>query len=423
MNKEILRIALPAIISNITTPLLGLADTAITGHLGAAVYMSAIAVGGTMFSMVYWLMNFLRLGTSGLTSQAYGAGDYECTLRILRRGLVTALILSAAMIALHVPLSGLLLSIIEADADTTSMAATYFGIVIFGAPAVLSTYVLTGWMLGMQNSRLPMYMALVTNVVNILISLALVYGAGMKIEGVAIGTVVAQWAGVITGAVMMRSIMRRGGTACAHELSLVKYLRMNIDIMLRTLCLVGVTVWFTRIGASMGQAVLAANAILMQLFILFSYFMDGFAFAGEAIAGKYYGAKDWSSLNGAVRGILRWGLWVTALFTVVYLIAGQWIVDILTDDYDVRQSASAYLVWVIFVPAAGVLAFVWDGVFIGLVWMRRMLVTMIAAVGVFFVSQAVLTSHYGNHGLWLAFILYLFTRGAVQTLIYLRHRG
>lgn len=420
MNREILRLALPAIISNITTPLLGLVDTAITGHLGAAVYLAAIAVGSTMFSMIYWLMAFLRMGSSGMTAQAYGANDMPTCQEILRRGMAIALISSVLMIASSPWLSGLLLYLMDADPSTTLLARRYFLIVIWGAPAVLGTYAMSGWFLGMQDSRAPMWMAIVTNIVNIATSLVLVYGFEMKIEGVAIGTLVAQWIGFGVGIYFYMSYRKRlmiSGMS-KTSVSMRRFFKVNSDIFLRTLCLVAVTVWFTRTGAQFGTSILAANALLMQLFILFSYFMDGFAFAGEALAGKYYGAKDPVRLLIAIKGIFHWGIGVAVLFTCIYILGGDWIVNLLTDDFGVRIAATTYLPWAIAVPAAGVVAFVWDGIFIGLTWTRQMLWTMIAAMIIFFILYFILTPSVHNHGLWIAFVSYLLMRGIVQSIIY-----
>lgn len=432
INKEILRLALPAIVSNITTPLLGLVDTAITGHMGGAVYVGAIAVGGTMFSLAYWALNFLRMGTSGLTSQAYGAelaagGEKGLTSLLLMRSLAVALCLAVLIIAAAPWLADVLLWFLDADSATTAMARRYFMIVVWGAPAVLGVYALSGWFLGMQDSRAPMWMALLTNVANIAVSLVLVYGFGYKIVGVACGTLVAQWLGFGLGLALslggyrvLRSMKGGDWRRVGEWRSLRRFFSLNADIFLRTLCLAMVTMWFTRAGASVSPTVLAANALLMQLFILFSYFMDGFAFAGEAMAGKYYGARQSDMVSATVRGIFVWGAVVAAVFTLAYGAGGRSILRLLTSEASVVEAASAYLPWVWAVPAAGVAAFVWDGIFIGLTRTRDMLLSMAVASGAYFIVYFALHRVIGNHGLWLAFITYLALRGIIETVLFRR---
>lgn len=427
VDKEILALAGPAIVTNITTPLLGLVDTAITGHLGSAAYIGAIAVGAGMFSLAYWPMNFLRMGTSGLASQAYGAsrGDArrndEC-FRVLYRALVLGLALALAIVLFSPLISRGILLFMDADAATAEYAGRYFGIVVMGAPAVLCTYALAGWFLGMQDSRAPMWMSLAINVSNIALSLALVYGAGMKIEGVAVGTLASQWIGLAVG---IGIGVRKYGiglpddwASLRDERQLGRFFSVNTDIFLRTLCLAAVTLWFTRSGSRQGGDVLAANALLMQLFMLFSYFMDGFAFAGEAMAGKYYGMGDGAKLRITVGGVFAWAFGVACIFTLIYLFFGSDIMEILTDERRVVAIAMDYLPWALAIPVAGTAAFAWDGIFIGITFTRQMLASMAIAVAVYFGCYAAFEPRMGNHGLWLAFICYLGVRGAVQTAQY-----
>ena len=303
---------------------------------------------------------------------------------------------------------------LDADDAVRPLADRYFCVCIWGAPAVLATYVLNGWLLGMQNTRLPMAVAVTTNVVNIALSLTFVYGFGMRIEGVALGTLLAQW----TGAVIFRAaVLRkyRPRTVARRRLldpgALRRLFSINTDIFLRTLCLVAVTVWFTRAGAMQSVSVLAANALLMQLFMFFSYFSDGFAYAGEALAGKAHGAADRAGLRLTVRALLQWGGAIALAFTAIYFVAGEAILRLLTDDGDVIDTALEYLPWAVSVPACGILAFVYDGIFIGLTATRRMLASIALSAAVFFAAYALAFPTLGNHGLWLAFLLYLLIRG------------
>lgn len=421
-DRDILSIAVPSIVANITTPLLGLVDMAIVGHMGSPAYMAAIALGGTMFSMIYWVFAFLRMGTSGMTAQAVGAGDIAERDAALFRAMSVAMLIGVSLIALQVPVCRVMLHFFGGDATASAFAARYFDILIYGAPATMGLYVLNGWMIGVQNSRLAMRTSLIINVVNIAASLMLVYAARMGIAGVATGSLIAQWTGFAAGCIMIRRYRPHIGQfrRLFETGRLKRFFSVNVDIFLRTLCLVAVTVWFTRAGAGQGDIVLAVNALLMQLFILFSYMMDGFAFAGEALAGKLTGAGDVRTKHAVVRRLFVIGGGVSIAFTVVYALFGREILGLLSTEAPVVAMAQEYLWWGVSVPLAGVTAFVWDGVFIGETRTRQMLLSMAVAMVVFFTVYLTLYPSLGNHALWLAFILYLAVRGVVQTVFYLR---
>jgi MATE family multidrug resistance protein len=425
LNRDIMAIALPAIISNITTPLLGLIDTSIVGHIGSAAYIGAIAIGSAIFNMIYWLLGFLRMGSSGLTAQAYGANDSRRISLIIARAIIIALSTSAVIILASSPIAHIMLRFMGADTTTTLLARKYFSICIFGAPAVLSTFAVSGWFLGLQDSKTPMIIALITNISNIIISLVLVVVFDLKLVGVALGTVLSQWIAfgyaayhiLSHGMIDFKQISRR---ALFNKAELTKLFRLNSDIFLRTLCLVMVTLWFTHAGASQEVNTLAANTILMQLFMLFSYFIDGFAYAGEAIAGKYYGRNELNSLNRLVNMLLKIGGIMSLCFSAIYLIGGDIIMHILTNNTDVIATAHDFLPWAACTPLLGFMAFTYDGIFIGLTWTRRMLYTMLASMLAFFTSYFALYSTFGNHALWLSFCLYITSRSLIQHLIYHR---
>lgn len=420
VDKSILAIALPAIVSNITVPVLGLVDVAIVGHFDDAAFIGAIAVGATMFNMLYWLFGFLRMGTAGLTAQAYGAEDRRSADNTLARALLVAVLGAALLIILARPLGTLLINFLDADDAVAPPARQYFLICIWGAPAVLGTYVLNGWFLGMHNTRLPMAIAIITDVVNILVSLSLVFGAGMRLEGVAAGTVTAQWLGFLTGfIVLLRRYTPSPGRLreILDSTAIKRLFSINADIFLRTLCLVAVTMWFTRAGASQGVIILAANALLMQLFMFFSYFSDGFGYAGEALAGAACGARDHSRLIEVTRALLRWGAGISIIFSLIYFIAGDTVLSLLTDDMPVVEAAREYLPWAVGIPLCGVMAFIFDGIYIGLTLTRRMLISIALSAVVFFGLYAALFPVMGNHGLWLAFIVYLLVRGVYLALM------
>ena len=424
LNHRILALAVPAIVANITTPLLSLVDVAIVGRLGSAAFVAAIAVGGTMFNLLYWLFGFLRTGTSGLTAQAEGRGDERGSAITLARSLLLAMAFAATIMCLSRPLGNLLLNFIDPDEATADLAWRYFTILIFGAPASLGYMALTGWFIGRQNTRATMWVSLLINVTNIAASLLLVFVSGLGMIGVATGTLIAQWTGFITALIYA---VRHYGVQVPPLSEIIgghgfrRFFSINSDIFLRTLCLIAVTLWFTRAGAKQGAVMLAVNTLLMQFFTLFSYFMDGFAFAGEALCGKAVGKGDGHELTQAVRALMKYGMVMALLFTTLYFIGGDFLLNILTTDTNVLSAATEYSLWALTIPAAGFMAFTWDGIFIGATLTRFMLVSIAGATIVFFSIWWVLTPILGNHALWLAFISYLFFRGLLQSLLWYRH--
>ena len=440
-DRQILQIALPSIVSNITVPLLGMIDVAIVGHMGSPAYIGAVAVGSMIFNLVYWLFGFLRMGSSGLTSQALGRRDLIEVASILARSVFIAFSIALLLILLQIPMKWASFALIGPTEDVVPFASTYFNIVIWGAPAVLGLYSMLGWFIGMQNTRFPMFISIMQNVVNILASLTLVYGFGMKIEGVAMGTVIAQYAGFIValGLVVryygrlfrggrreeggVRNVCRRVFSLHTPHSSLLIFFRINRDIFLRTLCLVAVNLYFTSAGARQGAVILSVNTVMMQLYLFFSYFMDGFAYAGEALGGKAYGARNTTAFHETLRRLWMWTLIVTTAYTILYIIGGQWIVGLLTDEPQVIETSRDYLYWAWLIPAAGCVAFIWDGIFIGITATRGMLVSsFLSALAFFAICHISLlfphSSLPGNHFLWLAMVIYLAMRGILQTIWY-----
>ena len=420
-----MQIALPSIVSNITVPLLGLIDVAIVGHMGDAVYIGAVAVGSMIFNLVYWLFGFLRMGSSGLTSQALGRRDLPEVSAILLRSVAVAFGIALLLVVVQVPLRWLMFWLIGPTSDVAPFATTYFYIVIWGAPASLGLFSLTGWFIGMQNTRIPMFISIMQNVVNILASLCLVYGFGMKIEGVALGTLIAQYAGFIAGcALLLRYYGRIFGyfrkARLFHDMQ--AFFTVNRDIFLRTLCLVAVNLYFTSAGARQGAVVLSVNTVLMQLYLLYSYFMDGFAYAGEALGGKFYGARNRTAFESMLHRLWIWAAAVTLLYTIAYTLFGMDIVALLTDEQQVVEAARDYIFWAWLIPVAGVVAFIWDGVFIGITATRGMLLSSAVSALAFFAVyqgalQVVTVATCSNHALWLAMIVYLAMRGILQVTI------
>lgn len=420
-HKDILRIALPSIVSNITVPLLGLIDVGITGHLGKTAYLGAIAVGGMLFNVMYWMFAFLRMGTSGMTAQAYGRDDAREIKNIFARSLSIALLLSLAIIMASPAIRDAALAIISPEPEVASLARVYFNICIFGAPASLCLFALTGWLIGMQNSRIPMVVAIAQNVINILLSLYFVYVCGMKVDGIALGTVSAQWAGLIIAlsltyrtfrtrlvGINMRTAFRRD--------NIVRFFGINRDIFLRTLCLIAIHFFFISAGARFGTIELAVNTLLMQLFTLYSYFMDGFAYAGEAIAGKAYGRNDIAEYRLTRRNLFIWGLSMAVVFTILYAVIGEQFISLLSDDAAVISCALGYQHWTTLIPLCSMAAFIWDGIYIGTTRTRSMLLSTFGGLLTFFLFYLILSGRLHNDGLWIAFNAYLLMRGIILTL-------
>lgn len=420
MNKRILGLAVPSIISNITVPLLGLVDVSIVGHLGSATYIGAIAVGGMLFSMIYWIFGFLRMGTSGLTAQAYGRRDLAEVILLFVRSLGIAFGLALLLILLQYPILKVAFTLIDATPTIKELASLYFRICIWGAPAVLGLYSFAGWFVGMQNSRFPMYIAITQNVVNIAASLFFVFIWNRGVAGVAMGTLVAQYAGLLMASLLWYGYYRRLWQKLNRQMltdyeAMRSFFILNRDIFFRTLCLVAVTTYFTSRGAEQGDIILAVNTLMMQLFTLYSYIMDGFAYAGEALTGRYVGAHNQADLRRMIRTLFAWGVGLALAFTLLYGIGGSSFLGLLTNEQEVLNASSDYFYWVLAIPLAGMAAFLWDGIYIGATASRQMLYSMLVASVSFFILQRIFQQQMGNHALWMAFIAYLFLRGLVQT--------
>lgn len=437
LDRRILGIALPSIVSNITVPLLGLVDVAVTGHMGssnvaeaalsASHYVGAIAVGGMLFNIIYWMFGFLRMGTSGETAQAFGRRDFDSVVRLLLQNLLLAVLLGMVLTVLSPIVREGSLWYIAPEVEVASLARTYFDICIWGAIPSLGLFALNGWYIGMQNSRIPMYVAIGQNLLNIMCSMVFVYVLGMRIEGVAFGTVLAQWvAFIIAGAMCLlyygRILQRHKGELPSLWHMLRHALapntvsnRQNLSLFLRTLCLIVVHFMFIAAGASQGSVELAVNTLLMQLFTMFSYFMDGFAYAGEALVGKAIGAGNRPAYQSVVRRLFVWGGGLSLLFMGLYAIGGERFMSLLTDDVAVLDAVSQYHHWTLLLPLCGVASFLWDGIYIGATATRLMLLSMAISMMIFLAGYFFFIPLWGNHALWISFLAYLACRGVVQT--------
>lgn len=423
MNKRILKLAIPNIISNVTIPLVGMVDLAVLGHLESEKYIGAIAVGGIIFNVLYWGFGFLRMGTSGFTAQAIGNRDLKEVMNLLGRSVFVALGGAALLIILMGPIGWISFKIIDGSAEVEALANEYYRIRILAAPATLGLYALTGWFVGMQNTRFPMIIAILVNVLNVLFNLYFIYGLGMKSDGVALGTVVAQYTGFITGIFLLIRFYKKlfkywSARAILHLKAMRKFFLVNRDIFIRTLCLIFVFTFFTSQSAASDDTILAVNTLLLQFFMLFSFVADGFAYAAEALVGRFIGARNVTSLKNSIRLLFLWGFYISVPFTLAYAFFGEEILSLLTNNDLIIEASKPYIIWILFIPFAGFPSFIWDGIYIGATASRGMRDTMIIAtvlvfVPVFFLSR----SSMENHGLWLALILFLAARGAGQTFL------
>lgn len=420
MNREILRLAIPNILSNLSVPLLGLVDAALMGHLPEAeLFLGAIAIAAAVFNVIYWSFGFLRMGTTGLTAQAFGAGQEQETLLVLGRGLVVAAAGGLLLILAQSPIEWAGMAVMEGSPEAEAIAGRYFDIRIYAAPATLGLYVLNGWFLGMQNAVIPLGLAVLVNAANIAGNLFFVYGLGMDAEGIAWGTLIAQYAGLALAGVLFFTryrhlLVHRLGARLLDPAALKRFLLVNRDIFIRTACLVFAFTYFTSRSGSFGDGILAANALLLQLLYLMSYIVDGFAFAAESLVGRFKGAAEPGKLPLVIRRIIAWGMGFGTLFALAYLVGGSWILRLLSDDGALVALAEEFLPWMVLMPIWGTFGFMWDGIYIGATATKAMRNTMIASTFLIFLPLWWLTSDaLGNHALWLAMSGFMLARGVL----------
>ena len=418
------------ILSNLTIPLLGLVDTAVVGHLSSPHYLGAVAVGGLIFSFIYWGFGFLRMGTTGLTAQAHGREDGDEIRAIMGRALLLAAVFACALLVLQGVIHGIAFAVLEASAAVEAAAAQYFFIRIWSAPASLANYVLIGWFLGMQNARGPLYLLLVINITNIVLDLVFVLAWHMDVAGVALASVVAEYLGMLVGLWLLRRELR----GCAGRWRMAAMLAwhklrelvvVNVNILIRTLCLIFSFAFFTAQGAKQGDVVLAANAVLMNFQTFMAYGLDGFAHAAEALVGRAVGQRNASAFRRAVYTAGLWSLLVAVAFVGVYGVGGVWVINGLTDIEAVRQTAYVYLPWLILAPLLSVWGYLYDGIFIGATRSVEMRNTMLLSTVVFFLPAWYVLQPWGNHGLWAALMVFMVARGVTMAVSYglMRRRG
>ena len=430
IQGDILRLSVPAVVSNITIPLLGLCDTAISGHLGAAGYLGAIAVGAMMLNVTFWLFGFLRMGTSGLAANAFGAGDSAEQMRVLARAVLAGFSIGLFIILVQRPLESLLMAAIAPTEDVRSLATRYFRVCIWGSPALLSTMAVSGWFVGMQSTSWPMAVAILTNVVNIVLSLTFSFGMGLGFSGVAYGTLASNWLGLVLSVVAVAVFMKgRMAFPSLRDVlrgrEMMRFFTVNRDLFFRSACIMAISLAVTRVSAGYGAVLLGANAVMMQFFHMFSFFMDGYAFTAEALVGRYCGSRDRGMLSLSVWSLLVWTLSLTAAFTLLYGLGWRPIARLLTDVGDVVEALGPLSVFIILIPVVSSWAFLLDGFYVGVTKTGRMLFATALSAVVFF-GTAFVDIHDGGlvitspelSRLWIAFLSYLLVRGVALGLLW-----
>lgn len=438
LNKEILRLAVPSIIANITVPLVGMVDIAVAGHLGvtgsAAPLIGAITIGSMMFDLLYWNFGFLRAGTGGLTAQAFGRRDRQASLGILAKGLILSWIIALAVLLMQWPFAQLVAYFVKTSDEVMELALQYFFIRVWAAPATLALMAFKGWFIGMQDSVSAMLSDLIVNGVNIVASIILAIGVpslgfdGLGFVGIAWGTVIAQYCGLVFVLAVLVLKYHQYGLFARDNLkfgdkAFKDFISLNSDLFIRSICLIIIYIGFTVISARYGDLLLATSAIMMKLLMLFSYFTDGFAFAGEAMTGKYIGMRNREMVSKSVRGVFIWSMSIGLLFILVYVFAGEPILHIMTNDPEVIDACGNYFIWLLAMPIVGCAAFTFDGIYIGATASKALRNASISAVAAFFIVWFVLApfskdGYMAIHFLMAAYFAHLAARAIYQSIVY-----
>ena len=430
-NKAILRLALPSILANITIPLVGIVDTAIVGHLSDAAAIGGIAIGTMLFDLLYWNFGFLRVGTSGLTAQAYGSSNETECRRILLRSLSIAMIAAVVILAIQWLFVTAVLAVVPCSAEVASVAREYFFVRIWAAPATLSLFTFKGWFIGMQDTKSPMAVDILVNVVNMAASYYLAVMTPLGVVGVAWGTLVAQYSGLILAVAILlvryidKSVFRNidRWKEALRGAELRRMLSLNSNLFIRSLCFMVVYVGYTSLASLYGDTELAVSSIMMKLFMFFSFFVDGFAYAGEALVGKAFGESSLEhcktpEIHRTVRALFNWALGVGLIFTVIYAFWGDEAFALMTSDATVLMAAEKYKIWLIGMPLISTLAFMWDGVYIGATAGVQIRNSMIwAAVG-FIIGYVATFSFVGPQALYIGYFAHLIARAFYLTVVW-----
>lgn len=420
MNKKILRLAGPSILANITVPLVGMADLAIAGRLGDAAAIGGVAIGTMLFDLLYWNLGFLRVGTGGKAAQSYGKRDFRESVNILVQSLGTALL--SALFLLIIQYFYILgaFAILETTPQVEAMAKEYFFIRIWAAPATLSLFAFKGWFIGMQNTLSPMVTDIVVNVFNIVLSVIFAFPMKMGIAGIALGTVAAQYIGLTSAVLLLtryyKKLFKYINLKASLKIREMKdFFILNGNLFLRSASLLLVYTGFTALSATYGDKLLAVSTIMMKLMLLYSYMVDGFAYAGEALTGRYVGARDMTSLKRAVKLLFAWTFIIAAISTLAYLFAGEPIFRLLTNNAEVLEASGPFMPWLLVVPVISCVAFMWDGIYIGATAASAIRNTMIVSAAGFFITYYATKGAIGIQALYLAYSAHLIIRSIMMT--------
>lgn len=424
INKEIVYLAIPNIISNISVPLLSSVDTSLMGRLTPA-HLGAVGISSMLFNLIYWNFGFLRMGVTGMTAQAYGREDKQDQVAIMSRAIVLALLIATSILLVNGVLYSLGSDLLKVLPEQQTLVGEYFSIRILEAPATLLLYVFFGWFFGMQNTIAPMIITIIINVTNIAISYIAVAKLGMEIEGVAYGTVIAQYVGLLLCVVIAwRRYPEHFKSISLKYLypfsSLLHFMHVNASLFIRTICLTGAFGFFYAKSSTAGALVLASNVVLQQFINWMSYAVDGFAYASESLTGKYFGQEDRDSLHSTVTFSMLWGFGLSVLFSIAFYFGGIPIAKLFTQDAEVLTTMSEYLIWVGLIPVIAFASYIWDGVYIGLTATVSLMISMLLSVVVYIGSYYSLLSFMSpNHALWGSLLLFLLSRGVLQTIAYI----
>lgn len=414
-HRSVLTVAVPIMLSNVSEPMIGVVNTAVIGQLDDPYYIGAIAVGALIFSFIFWGFGFLRLSTGGLSAQALGAGDAAELVAVLVRALMIGVVAGAGLILLAPLIREAGFGLVGGSAEIRQHGETYFNYRIWSAPAALANYCILGWFIGQSRAKLAFAVQLFLNLTNMALSAFFVLHLGMTSDGVGLAALIAEWSAVALALGLVFAMLRGMGVGVSWRRALEparmkRTLLMNADVMIRTLCLVFAFTWFTARGARAGDVVVAANAVLLNLFEVAAYLIDGFAYASEALVGQSVGARNRKRFRDAVRLTSIWAMVLGVLCSAAIWFGGPFIIDLMTVNAEVRLTARTYLPWAAISPVLGVICFQFDGIFTGAMATKDMRNMMIVSLGIYMLAWWLLEARFGNHGLWAALCVFFAAR-------------
>jgi putative efflux protein, MATE family len=418
INKEILRLAIPNMISNILIPMLGIIDTAIAGYIGEDVNIAALSIGTTIFGFIYWNCSFLRMGTSGITAQAFGARQKKECANMLIRSIWLAIVISFVLVVFQKPIGDFALYVMQGSSQVQALAAEYLFARIWAVPASITLFSIHGWFIGMQDAKTPMVISIISVIANTIFCLIFVFQFDMGIAGIAYGTVLAQYLALLCTGILWfikySDYSRYFNIKDSFQMKpVINFLHINKDIFLRSACVTIVYTFFVAASARFGDTILATNSLLMQIFMLFSYMSDGFAYAGESLSGRFVGEKNAVLLKRFIRLLLFWSVVIALFFVLIYIVAWKQILMIFSPSDDILSTAEAYIGWIIAVPLIGCIPFMIDGIMVGATKTILLRNTVFISTALFFACFFALVPTFGNIALWFSFLVFLFSRGVL----------